>query len=74
MKSPEAKKAGKEIANISNYYRNRVKHFNLEGQITITVDVQAAEMIDRAVENYWRLTQRETGAMGRFRELVIHGE
>jgi hypothetical protein len=71
LQSPEAKKAGKEIANISNHYKNRLKHFNAEDHITFSVDVQAAEMIDRAISNYWSLTQRETGAMGRFRELVL---
>lgn len=71
LQSPEAKKAGKEIYNISNYYKNRCKHFNSEDHLTFTVDVQAAEMIDRAISNYWALTHRETGAMGRFRELVL---
>lgn len=69
--SPEAKQAGKEIANISNYYRNRCKHFSDVDHVAFTVDVQAAEMIDRAISNYWQLTQRETGAMGRFRELIL---
>lgn len=73
LQSPEAKKAGKEIADISNYYKNRCKHFNDQDHITFTVDVQAAEMIDRAIFNYWELTHRETGIMGRFRELIIHG-
>jgi len=71
LQSPEAKRAGKQIANISNYYKNRCKHFNDQDHVTFSVDVQAAEMIDRAISNYWQLTQRETGAMGRFRELIL---
>jgi superfamily II DNA or RNA helicase len=71
LESPEAKKAGKEIADIANYYKNRCKHFNDHDHITFTVDVKAAEMIDRAISNYWDLTQRETGAMGRFKDLIL---
>ncbi|WP_423709909.1 hypothetical protein [Undibacterium sp. WLX3042] len=76
--SPEAKAARKEIANLANFYKNRCKHFSEVDQISFPVDVKAAEMIDRAVSNYWDLTNRETGAMGRFREVVLryggHGE
>lgn len=69
--SAEAKKARKEIANLANFYKNRCKHFSEEGQIVFAVDVKAAEMIDRAISNYWELTKRETGGMGRFREVVL---
>ncbi len=31
-------------------------------------------MIDRAISNYFKLTQRETGARGRFKELIIFGQ
>jgi len=74
FETPEAKKAKKEIANISNYHKNRMKHYNDDGTITFAVDIEAADMIDRAISNYFKLTQRETGAMGRFKELVIFGE
>ena len=74
FETPEALKARKEIANIANRYKNRLKHYNDDGTITLLVDVAAAEIIDRAISNYFDLTQRETGAMGRFKELVIWGE
>lgn len=73
LQTLEAAKAKKEIANIANLHKNRVKHYNNDGTITFLVDVAAAEMIDRAISNYFDLTKRETGAMGRFKELVIWG-
>lgn len=73
LETPEALKARKEIANIANRHKNRVKHYNDDGTITFLIDVAAAEMIDRAISNYFDLTQRETGAMVRFKELIICG-
>ncbi len=70
----EAVTARKEIANIANLNKNRLKHYNNDGAITLLVDVAAAEMIERAISNYFDLTQRETGAMGRFKELIIWDE
>lgn len=69
--SAEAAKIKKEIANFANQHKNRIKHYNQDGAITLLIDVAAAEMIDRAISNYFDLTQRETGAMGRFKELII---
>jgi hypothetical protein len=69
--SPEARKARKDIADLANFYKNRFKHFSEEDKISLAVDVKAAEMIDRAISNYWALTKRETGAMGRFRDVVL---
>lgn len=74
LKSQEANKARKEIVQISNYFRNRCKHFDEDDEVTFSVGVKAAEMIERAIWNYRTLTARETGAMGRFRELVISDE
>lgn len=74
FETPEALKARKEIANIANRYKNRFKHYNDDGTITLLVDVAAAEMIARAISNYFVLTQRETEMMGRFKELIIWGE
>jgi hypothetical protein len=71
LKTPEAATARKEIANIANFHKNRVNHYNNDGTITFLVDAAAAEMINRAISNYFDLTKRETGAMGRFKELVI---
>lgn len=72
--SPEAREAKREIANIANFHKNRLKHINVEGTMTFLVNEKAAEMIDRAISNYLELTKRETGAMGRFRhEVLRHG-
>ncbi len=73
LQTPEAAKARKQIASIANHHKNMVKHYNSDGTITFLVDVAAAEMIDRAISNYFDLTKRETGGMGRFKELVIWG-
>lgn len=74
LESPEALKSKKGITNHANRYKNSFKHYNNDGTVTLIVDLAAAEMIDRAVSNYFDLTQRETGAMGRFKELIIFGE
>lgn len=74
LQTPEALQTKKEIANIANRYKNTFKHHNNDGTITLLVDVAAAEMIDRAISNYFDLTKRETGAMGKFKELIIWGE
>lgn len=74
LQTPEALKAKKEIAKIANRHKNNFKHYINDGTVTLLVDVAAAEMIGRAISNYFDLTQRETGAMGKFKELVIWGE
>lgn len=51
-----------------------MKHHNNDGTITFIVDAEAANMIDRAISNYFKFTQRETGAMRRFKELIIFGQ
>ena len=71
FESPEALKVKREITSIANHYKNRLKHYNDDGTITLLVEVAAAEMIDRAISNYFDLTQRETGVMGRFKELIM---
>lgn len=73
LQTLEAAKARKEIANIANRHKNMVKHYNSDGSITFLVDVAAAEMIDRAISNYFDLTKQDTGAMRRFKELVVWG-
>jgi hypothetical protein len=67
----DAKQAKKEIAHLANFYKNRCKHINAEEHMNFVTDEKAAEMIDRAISNYFALTNRETGAMGRFKELVL---
>lgn len=73
LDTPEARRARKEISNLANYHRNRLKHHNKDGSITFKVDEEAANMIDRAISNYFKLTEGETEAMVRFKELVILG-
>lgn len=74
LQTPEALKAKKEIANIVNRHKNTFKHYNSDGTVTLLVDVAAAEMIDRAISNYFDLTRRKTGVMEMFKELVIWDE
>lgn len=69
--SSEALKIKKAIANHTNKYKNSLKHYNSDGTVTLFVDLAAAEMINRAISNYFDLTHRETGAMGRFKELIV---
>ena len=69
----EEKKAKKEIANIANYFKNRLKHYNAEGELTFSVDFYAAQIIDRAIENYFKTTGNETPQMARFKNEVLLG-
>jgi len=69
----EEKKAKKEIANIANYFKNRIKHYNEEGEITFSVDFYAAEIINRAMRNYFAVTRNETALMIRFKNEVLLG-
>jgi len=73
LDTSEAKKTKKDIVNLANHHKNRVKHYNDNGTITFTVNAEAAGMIDRAISNYFDFTQSETGAMDRFKGLVIFG-
>jgi len=67
----EEKKAKKEIANIANFFKNRLKHYNAESDLTFSVDFYAAEIIDRAIENYFKITSNETPLMTRFKNEVL---
>lgn len=67
----ETKKVEKGIANLANYYKNRLKHFNNEEPLTFSVDYFAAEIIDRAMDNYWNYTQQETEQMERFKNSIL---
>lgn len=67
----EEKEAIKAAANMANYFRNRVKHYNAEGQIHFSVDFYAADIIDRAIENYFAVTNYETPLMVRFKNEVL---
>ena len=67
----EIKKSEKGIANIANYYKNRVKHFNDEESLTFSVDFFAAEVIERAIDNYCKYTQKETPQIVRFKNQIL---
>lgn len=69
--SQEATRVKKEIANSVNQHKNRFKHYSQDEEVALLVDEAAAKMISRAISNYFELTQRKTGAMGKFNELVI---
>ena len=71
INSPEANAARKEIANLANHHKNRLKHFSDEGKMSFPVDVKAAEMIDHAISNYRKLTASQTGVMDRFLDFVL---
>lgn len=70
----EAPKARKEIAKVANYYKNRMKHYNESGGMVLSTDYFAADIIDRAISNYWMLKTSETDLMRRFREEVLMKE
>jgi hypothetical protein len=61
----------KHFAEMANYFRNGLKHLTADEVLTIPREA-AIEMLDRAVENYWKLTGIETPRIRRFME-VAHG-
>jgi len=63
--TPGSEKAFIERANLA---RNALKHLNAGGADRVTIDIreEAADMLDRAISNYWALTQSITPAMERF--------
>lgn len=61
-------KTRKGIASIANYYKNKLKHFDEEASgVHFSSDCYAADLIDRAISNYWKLTESETKQMERFK-------
>jgi hypothetical protein len=58
----------KAVADIANRARNEAKHLDEAGPRSVMMDpeVEAQDVLDRAVTNYWRLTQDQTPAMTRF--------
>lgn len=56
-----------EFVSMANAFRNRLKHHEEDDGETITVPKEAAmELLDRAIENYWRLTSDLTPLMLRY--------
>ena len=67
-------KERKSVAQLANYFKNRTKHYQEEGELLYLTDLSAAELIDRAISNYWALTQNETPEMERFKNDVLMSE
>ena len=64
--------APKLIADRANAARNSFKHWNVGDTeiVKFNLEVEACDMLNRAIDNYWTLEQRLTPAMERFqREL-----
>jgi hypothetical protein len=57
----------KEFFELANYFRNGLKHYDDGEPITIPREA-AIEILDRAIENFWILTNRETPRMRQFQE------
>jgi hypothetical protein len=58
----------KAVARLANRARNELKHMDPGGPRTVRMDPEdeANAILDRAILNYWRLTEDETPNMGRF--------
>ena len=54
----------------ANFAKNSFKHMDLQGDFDIKVDVEeeAIDMLNRAVDNYWKLTESLTPIMERYEE------
>lgn len=61
----------KDFADMANAFRNDLKHYTDGNPITIPREA-AVEILDRAIENFFALTSRETQNMRRFME-EVHG-
>ena len=58
----------KEYADRANRARNALKHFEAGGFPAFTIDAQeeAKDMLNRAIDNYWRVEEMLTPAMKLF--------
>jgi hypothetical protein len=58
----------KAVADIANRARNAVKHLNAAEGPTVWIDAEeaAADMLDRAITNYFGLTGDQSAQMGEF--------
>jgi hypothetical protein len=61
----------KEFVAMANSDRDDLKHYT-DGEAVTIARENAIEMLDRAVDNYWTLTSKETALMRRFSE-EVHG-
>jgi hypothetical protein len=58
----------KEYADRANLARNALKHLRAGGDPSVPFDIhqEASDMLDRAISNYWALTNSLSPAMQRF--------
>jgi hypothetical protein len=58
----------KEFVQRANHARNSLKHLGARSEETVRLDIreEATDMLDRAISNYWALTQSMTPAMEAF--------
>lgn len=58
----------KPIFDRANYARNRFKHMNKENDLEVTVDLneEVSDMLNRAVDNFWTLTKYLTPIMEQY--------
>ena len=63
----------KGIISLANSYRDRLKHLNDGSDINVSVDYEAACMIERACDNYAKVTGDETEIMDKFRMFEYFG-
>lgn len=62
----------KDVRDIVNYFRNRLKHYNDNEPLGFSADYYVADMIDRAAQNYFKLTSWETPEMIQFKEATVN--
>lgn len=60
----------RNLVHQANRVRNRLKHHSLDDSRHLEMDLEEAakSMLQRAVNNYWRLTKERTSAMKRFED------
>jgi hypothetical protein len=68
---PNEKQARKNIANTLNHFKNKLKHYNDQDSMTCSFDYYAVEVIDRAIQNYFKCTSDETPLMQKFKNEVL---
>ena len=56
----------KDAISLMNYARDSLKHFGDGSSVDCDFEEEAFELIDRAVSNFWGLTQQQTPSMTRF--------
>ena len=59
----------KQFAEMANHFRNGLKHLTDEAPVTIP-RAAAIAMLDRAIENYWKLMGQESPRIRRFMEVA----